>query len=434
VVLMANRSLNQLARPLDLAAPDYSALLERTGEASIVLIGEASHGTHEFYEQRAYITQLLIEQHGFHAVAVEADWPAALRVHRYVMEDTADADAVASLGDFTRFPAWMWRNTVVVDFIEWLKGRGVGFFGIDLYSLYASIDAVLDYLRDVDPEAAQRARHRYSCFEHFANDPQEYGYASTAGIVESCEDDVVKQLTDLRAKAHDYARRDGKVAEDEFFFAEQNARLALNAERYYRSMFRGRVSSWNLRDTHMTETIEELVRHLGKRVHEPKIVVWAHNSHLGDARATEMGWQGELNVGQLCRQKFGEKTYNIGFSTYEGTVTAASEWDSPAERKQIRPGMKGSYEKFFHDVEHQNFWLDLRDPDVRGLVKEEQLERAIGVIYQPRTERYSHYFQARIADQFDALLHFDTTSAVRPLEIESDWQHEESPQTYPSAL
>jgi erythromycin esterase-like protein len=431
---MAKHALIDHAHPVDLAQPDYTELLERMGDASLVLIGEASHGTHEFYEHRAHITKLLIEQHGFHAVAVEADWPAALRVHRYVMEETDDANAIASLSDFTRFPAWMWRNTVVVDFIEWLKGKDAGFFGVDLYSLYASIEAVLEYLSDVDPEAAQRARHRYSCFEHFADDPQEYGYASTAGIVESCEDDVVRQLMDLRAKAHDYARRDGRIAEDEFFFAEQNARLALNAERYYRSMFRGRVSSWNLRDTHMTETIEELIRHLGKRVSQPKLVVWAHNSHLGDARATEMGWQGELNVGQLCREKFPGKTFLIGFSTYQGTVTAASEWDGPAERKQVRPGMNNSYEKFLHEVGEQNYWLDLRDPATRSLVNDQRLERAIGVIYQPRTERHSHYFHARIADQFDAIIHFDVTSAVRPLEMESDWQHEESPQTYPSAL
>jgi erythromycin esterase-like protein len=431
---METSVLAQHARPLDLADPDYGDLLERIGNASIVLIGEASHGTHEFYQQRARITQHLIEQHGFHAVAVEADWPAALRVHRYVMEETDDTSVVAALGDFTRFPAWMWRNTVMVDFIEWLKGRGVGFFGIDLYSLYASIEAVLAYLGDVDPEAARRARHRYSCFEHFEHDPQEYGFASTAGIVEPCEDDVIKQLVELRAKASDYARRDGRVAEDEFFFAEQNARLALNAERYYRSMFRGRESSWNLRDQHMTETIEELVRHIGKRVLEPKIVVWAHNSHLGDARATEMGRHGELNVGQLVREKFGAKAFLIGFSTYEGTVTAASEWDGPAERKQVRPGMTKSYEKLFHDVGIPNFWLDLRHPRIKAALQEELLERAIGVIYQPRTERQSHYFHARITEQFDALLHFDVTSAVRPLEIESDWQHEESPQTYPSAL
>ncbi len=427
-------TLKRSANAIDLGEPDYTELLEQIGEASIVLIGEASHGTHEFYEQRANITRLLIEERGFHAVAVEADWPAALRGHRYVMEESDDADAKAALGDFTRFPAWMWRNTVVVRFIEWLKGRNVGFFGIDLYSLYASIDAVLEYLGRVDPDAAARARHRYSCFEHFGEDPQEYGYASTSGIVESCEDDVVKQLLELRAKAPDYARRDGRVAEDEFFFAEQNARLALNAERYYRSMFRGRVSSWNLRDEHMTETIQELVRHLGKRVDKPKLVVWAHNSHLGDARATEMGWQGELNVGQLVRERFGNEAYLIGFSTYDGTVTAASEWDGPAELKRVRPALSDSYEEVFHKVGEPNFWLNLRDARLRGMLVEERFSRAIGVIYLTRTERQSHYYHVRMAEQFDAVVHFDRTSAVRPLEVESDWEHEESPQTYPSAL
>jgi erythromycin esterase-like protein len=408
-------------------------LIDAVGDASLVLIGEASHGTHEFYEQRANITKLLIEEKGFHAVAAEADWPAAVRVHRYVSGDSDDANAEAALGDFTRFPAWMWRNTVMLDFVAWLKGRGAGFFGIDLYSLHASIEAVLTYLDDVDPAAARRARDRYACFEHFGHDPQEYGYASTAGIIESCEDDVVKQLLELRAKAAEYARRDGKVAEDEFFFAEQNARLTLNAERYYRSMFRGRVSSWNLRDQHMTETIEELMRHLGKRVGNPKIVVWAHNSHLGDARATEMGWQGEWNVGQLVRERFGDRSYLIGFSTYEGTVTAASDWDGPAEHKRVRPGMKNSYELLFHETGEPNFWLNLRHPKLQSELMQERLQRAIGVIYLPRTERRSHYFHARLAQQFDAMLHFDVTRGVRPLEIESEWVEEVS-ETYPTGL
>lgn len=431
---MSTASLREHVRPLDPAAPDYSALIDRIGDASVVLIGEASHGTHEFYQQRANITRLLIEGHGFHAVAVEADWPAALRVHRYVMDETDDTSARDALGDFTRFPAWMWRNTVVVEFVEWLRNRRVGFFGIDLYSLFASIEAVLEYLQKIDPEAATRARQRYACFDHFSHDPQEYGYASTSGMVESCEDDVVKQLLELRTKASEYARRDGRIAEDEFFFAEQNARLALNAERYYRSMFRGRVSSWNLRDQHMAETIEELMKHMGKRVRTPRLIVWAHNSHLGDARATEMGWQGELNVGQLVRQRFGDAARLIGFTTYEGSVTAATDWDGPAERKRVRPGMRGSYEKLFHEIGEPAFWLDLRDPGLREVLQEQRLERAIGVIYRPETERQSHYFHTRIAEQFDAVLHFDSTNAVRPLEVESDWEHEESPQTYPSAL
>jgi erythromycin esterase-like protein len=427
-------AIRRAAKRIDLERPDYSGLLERIGDAAMVLIGEASHGTHEFYEQRAEITKRLVEEKGFHAVAVEADWPAALRVHRFVMGDSDDASPLDALGDFKRFPAWMWRNTVVLDFVGWLKGRGVGFFGIDLYSLYASIEAVLEYLHRVDPEAAMRAALRYGCFDHFKEDPQEYGYAATAGLVESCEDDVVMELLELRRKTAEYARRDGRVAEDEFFFAEQNARLARNAERYYRSMFRGRVSSWNLRDEHMTETIEELMRHLGTRTTNPKVVVWAHNSHLGDARATEMGWQGELNVGQLVRERFGDRAYSIGFSTYDGTVTAASEWDGPAELKKVQPGLEGSYEAILHAVGESNFWLDLRDARMRDLLRAEKLNRAIGVIYLPRTERQSHYFHVRMAEQFDALLHFDRTRAVRPLEIESDWVHEESPQTYPSAL
>lgn len=431
---MNGAQLREYIHPLDLEEPDYSRLLARIADSSIVLLGEASHGTHEFYEQRAHLTKLLIEEKGFHAVAAEADWPAALRVHRYLADDSTDETPEAALGDFHRFPTWMWRNTVMLDFVEWLKGRDVGFFGMDLYSLYASIEAVLGYLDRVDPEAAARARLRYSCFEHFGADPQEYGYATTAGIVESCEDDVVRQLMELQQKAAEYARRDGRVAEDEFFFAEQNARLARNAERYYRSMFKGRVSSWNLRDQHMAETIQQLVAHLGKRVRRPKLVVWAHNSHLGDARATEMGWQGELNVGQLVRERFGDQAYLVGFSTFEGTVTAASEWDGPAQRKRVRPGLPGSYERLFHEAGEPSFWLDLHAPPLREALRAERLQRAIGVIYLPRSERQSHYFHARLSEQFDAMLHFDTTSAVRPLEIESDWQHEESPQTFPSAL
>jgi erythromycin esterase-like protein len=430
---MSPSTIERYLQPLELKQPAYDALIDAIGDASLVLIGEASHGTHEFYEQRANITKLLIERKGFHAVAAEADWPAALRVHRYVNGESDDDSADAALGDFTRFPAWMWRNTVMVDFVEWLKDRNAGFFGIDLYSLHASIEAVLAYLDEIDPEAARRARTRYACFEHFGHDPQEYGYASTAGIIESCEDDVVKQLLELRANAAEYARRDGKVAEDEFFFAEQNARLTLNAERYYRSMFRGRVSSWNLRDQHMTETIEELMRHLGKRVRNPKIVVWAHNSHLGDARATEMGQQGEWNVGQLVRERFGDQSYLIGFSTYEGSVTAASDWDGPAERKRVRPGMKNSYELLFHETGQPHFWLNLREPALQSELRNERLQRAIGVIYLPRTERHSHYFHARLAQQFDAMLHFDVTTAVRPLERESAWV-EEIAETYPTGL
>jgi erythromycin esterase-like protein len=354
----------------------------------------------------------------------------------------SDANADQALSGFKRFPTWMWRNTVVRDFVEWLRQHNralpanaprVGFYGLDLYSLYASIEAVLDYLEKVDPEAAARARYRYGCFEHFGEDTQVYGYATGFGLTESCQQDVVNQLVELRHRAADYAQRDGRVAGDEFFQAEQNARLVKNAEEYYRTMFQGRVSSWNLRDCHMAETLDTLLTHLDTQFSTTKAVVWEHNSHLGDARATEMGTRGELNVGQLVRERHGREAMLVGFSTYHGTVTAASDWGAPAERKRVRPGLPGSYEALFHEVGIPRFFLALRGNAAIGL-DEPRLERAIGVIYRPDTERLSHYFEARLSEQFDALVHFDQTRALEPLETTSGWQAGEMPETYPTAL
>src|SRR2546425_1924252 len=351
-------------------ARDYDPLLKLIHGARFCLLGEATHGTQEFYRERAEITKRLIKEQGFTAVAVEADWPDAFRVNRYVRGLSDDRNANEALGGFKRFPTWMWRNTVVLDFVEWLrdynssfkKGAAkVGFYGLDLYSLYTSIEAVLGYLSKVDPAAAKRARYRYSCFEHFAEDTQAYGYAANFGITESCEREVIEQLIELQRRATDYASRDGRVAQDEFFFAEQNARLVLNAERYYRTMFRGRVESWNLRDHHMAETLDALVTHLSSQGQKAKVAVWEHNSHLGDARATYMADYGELNVGQLVREKYGDEAILIGFTTYTGTVTAASDWDGPAERKRVRPALKESYEALFHESDGANFLLSLRD-------------------------------------------------------------------------
>src|SRR5438067_754278 len=339
--------VRELAQPLGGESNDYDALLELIGNARIVLLGEASHGTHEFYFERAQITKRLIAEKNFTVLAIEADWPDASRVHRYVRGSSNDANASEALAGFRRFPTWMWRNTVVVEFVEWLrqfnkdvdsKQAPAGFYGMDLYSLHGSIDAVLNYLEKVDPDAARRARRRYACFDHFAQEPQEYGYAATVGAVESCEDEVVDQLVELRRNAGEFLRRDGEVAAEEFFFAEQNARLVKNAEQYYRSMFRGRASSWNLRDRHMVETIEALVAHLNGSRH-PKAIVWAHNSHLGDARATEMSQHGELNAGQLIRERFPDEAMLIGFTTHHGSVTAASDWGAPAERKTVRQAL-----------------------------------------------------------------------------------------------
>jgi erythromycin esterase-like protein len=429
------------AQPFHAKPRDHRQLIDRIGPSSVTLIGEASHGTQDFYHLRASITKHLIEHHGLDAVAVEADWPDAYRVNRFVRGEGVDGDANAALSGFERFPAWMWRNTEVLSFVRWLRewndrhpNRKVGFYGLDLYSLSTSIQAVVSYLDKVDPDAATRARDRYACFDHFAGDTHAYGYAVSAGIIEPCEDEVVQQLVEMRNRAADYAARDGHGAEDEFFFAEQNARLAINAEEYYRAMFRGRHSSWNIRDTHMADTFDALMKYLGQRNGvKPRIAVWAHNSHLGDARATEMGERGELNVGQLLRQRYGADAKSIGFTTYEGTVTAASDWDAAAERKNVRPALDGSIEALMHDVGQPQFVLHLHDQRLAGFASP-LLERAIGVIYRPQTERQSHYFQARVTEQFDALIHVDRSTALVPLEPSPHWWHEEVPETYPSGL
>ena len=446
---MPQHVLNILRRhALPLAAADGSnprdvdAVIDAVGRARIVLIGEASHGTHEFYAMRAAITRRLIETRGFRAVAIEGDWPDTRRVDRYVRAIGPDADPDAALSGFRRFPQWMWRNTVMRDFVRWLRRwndvheRDVrcGLYGLDLYSMHASIDAVLHYLEQVDPKAARRARERYSCFEHVGSDPQAYGFAAARELIESCEDDVVRQLVELRRCADEYAASGGAFGEDDFFSAEQNARLVANAERYYRTMFHGRASSWNLRDTHMAETLDAVGRFLERGGDKARICVWAHNSHLGDARATQMGRSGELNVGQLVRERFGEEACLVGFTTYAGTVTAAHDWDEPADRRNVRPGLAGSTEALFHRVGIANFLLDLRVACVQDAFDEPRLERAIGVIYRPETERHSHYFHADLPAQFDLVLHLDQTRALQPLERSVGWEQGEVPETYPFAM
>jgi erythromycin esterase-like protein len=415
--------------------------MDLIGNSRFVLIGEASHGTHEFYHTRAELTKWLIQKKGFTAIAVEADWPDAHRVNRYVQGRGEDQYAVQALEDFRRFPAWMWRNSDVLELVTWLReyndsflkgGRKTGFYGLDLYSFHTSAHAVLEYLDKVDPEAAQRARYRYGCFEQFGEDVQAYGYAANFGVTKSCEDEVVSQLVELIRHAADLASRDGRVDPDDFFNAEQNARVVKNAERYYRAMFSDRVSSWNLRDRHMAETLDRLIEHLGP---SSKIVVWAHNSHLGDARATQMAEQGEVNLGQICRERYGSSTVLIGFTTYTGSVTAASNWDGPAEQKRVRPALGESFEALFHETYIPEFLLILRgNKFLSGILNQERLERAIGVLYLPQSERVSHYFGARLADQFDAVIHLDETRALQPLEITSEWETGEVPETYPHAV
>ena len=429
--------------PLSGDPSQYDELIDGIRDARVVLLGEATHGTHEFYRERMFITRRLIEEKGFAAVAVEADWPDAYRINRYVRGTGADEDAAQALGDFGRFPTWMWRNADVLDFVGWLRTHNdrlpaserAGFYGLDLYSLRSSTQAVLTYLDKVDPEAALRARRRYGCFDRFGENLQEYGYAANVGLHPSCEPEVVAQLVELHRQRLAYASRDGRVATDDFFSAEQNARLVRNAEEYYRAMFRGRNASWNLRDRHMADTLADLLRFLDRTRSRARIVVWAHNSHLGDARATDMGRGGEWNVGQLAREAYGAAAVLVGFTTFTGTVTAASEWDGPAHRKQVRPALAGSYERLFHEAAIGRMLLPLRtDLKLASALASPRLERAIGVLYLPESERRSHYFHATLSEQFDFVLHFDETRALEPMERGALWATGEPAETFPSGL
>jgi erythromycin esterase-like protein len=439
------KALSSYVHPLKGVKEDFGPLMEMIGNAKIVLLGEASHGTHEFYKKRAQITKRLIEEKGFNAIAVEADFPDAYNINRFIHNTGNFKSAIESLSGFKRFPLWMWRNTEVLEFVSWLRNYNdsiskneakISFYGLDLYSLFSSIESVITFLEKVDPKAAEKAKYRYGCFEHFWEDEQAYGFSSGMGISKDCQNEVLQQLVDLINKRYDYLNRDGFVADDEYFYAEQNARLVRNAEEYYRSMYLGGVETWNLRDSHMAETAGEIIKHLGKYNKDVKLVIWEHNSHIGDARATQMGKSGEFNVGQLIREKYGSETALIGFTTYTGTVSAASGWDKPVERKWVRPAFEGSYEKIFHDLGINDFMLNLRENkgQLSGLLPGTALERAIGVIYSPNTERASHYFYTKITEQFDAVIHYDKTSALKPLDITSGWEEGEIPETYPSGL
>lgn len=422
--------VRERATPFTGEKQDFDSLLDLIGDSSFVLIGEASHGTHEFYKTRIDLTKRLIEERGFNVVAAEADWPDAWMVNRFVKDLGNAKNANEALSGFQRFPTWLWRNADVLSFVEWLKhynqtiakhDNKVGFYGLDLYSLYRSAGAVVDYLETVDPVAAKRARQRYACLSVFDSDEQAYGYAAALGLTKACEDKVIAELVDLQRRAVDYMQKDGCPAMDEYFFVEQNARLVSKAQNYYREMFRGRISTWNLRDKHMMDTLVALGNNLRQHKKDMKVVVWAHNSHLGDARATEMSQRGELNLGQLVRQSFGDTCCLIGFSGYTGTVTAASQWGAEAERKSVRPGLPGSIEELFHSVDLPSFVLTLKDPRLVFAFRQPHLERAIGVIYLPETERYSHYFLTKLAEQFDAVIHFQETQAVEPLERTAKW-------------
>jgi erythromycin esterase-like protein len=437
-------ALEQYILPWAQVGGDYHPLIEAAQNNRFVLLGEATHGTADFYNIRAAITRQLIVEKQFDAVAVEADWPDAYRLNRYVQNRSDDQDADHALSDFERFPAWMWRNTEVLEFAEWLKaynthhGRAVpvGFYGLDLYGMTASMQAVLQYLDRRDPTGAASARERYSCFGQFINDPRAYGYAMASGVWESCEEEAVAQLLEMRRMAWKYTEQDGEFAGDEYFSAEHNAELVRSGEQYYRALYRGRPNTWNMRDRHMFNTLEKLAAHLEQKLGRPaRIAVWAHNSHVGNAAATDMSNRGEINIGQLVAEKYEKESLRVGFSTGRGTVTAASDWDEPAETKVINEPLSGSYEELFSRMRERHFFIDLREKnDATRHLSHERLQRAIGVIYRPETERLSHYFYANLPRQFDFMIHINDTTALEPLAAVRQPKLHELEETYPYGL
>lgn len=410
----------------------FAAAFDRFADRRIVMLGECSHGTHEFYAARAAITRRLVERHGFTIVAVEADWPDAAAIDRYIGHGKARSGAAP----FQRFPTWMWRNTVIAGLADDLRdhnaavtdpAKRVGFYGLDIYNMSGSIEAVLDYLDRNDPEAALVARERYGCLTPWQSDPATYGrFALSQGYAE-CEEAVVQQCQELLERALTERGQEG----DSLLDAAMNARLVASAERYYRIMYYGGAESWNLRDSHMAGTLEHLLEARGAGA---KAVVWAHNSHIGDARATDMGKvRGEHNIGQLIRERFAGEVALIGFGTHAGTVTCASDWDGRTEIKRVLPSRRDSHERLCHDAGIPRFLLDLSENEaLRRRLTEARLERFIGVIYRPETERWSHYSEALLHRQFDAYIWFDETHALTPLAEEHLPGH--VPDTYPFGL
>ena len=413
-------------------ADEFASFFDRFAGARVVLLGEATHGTFEFYRARAAITERLISHHGFAFVAVEADWPDAARIDRYVRH----GEALSGPGEpFARFPTWMWRNTEVHAFADWLRDHNkplppdkrVSFYGLDIYSLSASIGAVLSYLDQVDAKAAKIARRRYGCLTPWQDAPEAYGYGVLSGKSDTCEDEAVAQLIDMLSKR----LTDAEVNSEAYFDAVQNARVVRAAEQYYRIMYRRTRESWNLRDRHMFETLQALLRRRGLSC---KAVIWAHNSHIGNAAATAMGWQGEFNIGELCRTAYGDEAVLVGFGTDRGTVAAASDWDGPMEVKTVRSARSDSYEYAFRKTGQNRALADWRrkpDGELATALREPLLERAIGVVYRSDIEYLSHYFEVVLAEQFDAYVWFEETHAVTPLPA---GRPHGAPETYPFGL
>ena len=437
------KKISELAHPLAKPA-DLDPLIEQIGDASLVLLGEATHGTKEFYQLRAQVSKRLIEQKGFQAICVEGDFPPCYSINRYIQNFNGIRSVAQALEDFTQFPTWMWANVEVIKLITWLRQWNeaqdrvdqVGFYGLDLYSLYESIEAVIDYLNDIDPKAAQKAFEQYGCFDFAHPDAQKYGHLSTIDEQYSCQEQVLAQLKELQKKGYEYTKNKGLIAQEKQFCAEQNARIVVDAEHYYRSLFFATGPySWNIRDRHMNRTLQALLAHYKALGKNEKVIVWAHNSHIGNAQATQMAQRGEINIGQLVKEAYGDDAVLVGFTTYDGSVTAASNWGEPPQYKTVKPALPESYEWLFHKTGMKHFYLNLNEAQKTiPELNQTRLQRAIGVIYLPSTERQSHYFGAQIVDQFDALIHVDTSHAIEPIKKPTSWPDSEPQETYPFGL
>lgn len=441
-------AIKKHAIPMKGQMTDYDDIISAAKDKIFVMIGCTTHGTKEFYRTRAEITGRLIQDMHFDALAIESDWQGALRINNFT-QSLINESAEDALSGFNQFPTWLWRNNEIINFIEWLRiynttyrkpekdnDAPVNTYGIDIYGMKATLNALLNYLNQVDSVAAKRARRRFKCLENFINPLTSEGPLPEFDLNDSCAHDAAMQLFELRRKADEYIKKEYPDAENAYFHAKQNANILCHAEEYYRSIMHGDPDSWNIRNRHMFETLEDLAHHLGTRLgRPPRIAVWAHNAHIGNARATEMNKRGELNVGQLIEDKYKDKSLLIGITGSCGTVLAADNWDEPGRVKKMNRPLPGSYEELFYGLKNRGFVLDLRDNNaaVAGLVVP-RLQRSIGVIYKPETERYSHYLEVCLPEQFNFLLHFDETTAIKPLDTQTRKHYAEYGETYPSGL
>jgi erythromycin esterase-like protein len=421
------------------ALDDYDPLMELIGNADIVLLGQGSYGTHEFYAARARITRRLIEEKGFSAVAVDADWADASRVNWYVHGDGEDDDALAALDGFLRFPAYLSRNAAVVDFLEWLRAHNqalqgdsaIGIHGLDLYNTHNAYRAAVGYLDRIDPDAAERmkCRYAYTCFGDLSEEAETHGHDAGSTPEQLYELELIAKLVETRRRSADRIMSGGNIPEYESYYRDQDAVLDQHAEDYYGAMFGGRGSARNLRNAHLAENLTRLGGQLDRSLMRGKVVFWTHNKNAGDSRAIEIPDRDEISVGTLARQRHGPDAVLIGLTTHHGTVRAASEWDGSLEQRIVIPSLVDSYESLFHEVGHPRFLLPIRGSKAAEALRGPKLQRSIGVLYRPEAEPVDHYVSTRLSDQFDAVIHFDQTTAVYPLFGDPGYEAEAMPRT-----